>query len=171
LAHEFILVIFGAEYANSVIALQILVWSEVCIFISMPMANVFNSLNKQTVITKITIVCLILNIGLNLILIQLFGIIGASITTVLTEAISLILTYIFIAKIGYGLSWKYAADLLRVAASSVLMGVFLICFRSLQLTILLPSAILLYFILLCLIKGIDKEDMALIKKIVLNGSK
>ena len=54
LADKIILLIFGAEYSHSIIALQILVWFMVFVFTSIGFANLLNSLNKQVIVAKVT---------------------------------------------------------------------------------------------------------------------
>lgn len=165
LAQRFILLIFGAEYANSILALQILVWSSVLLFMSVPFATLFTSLNRQEIGAKITGLCCALNIALNLILIPKYSLIGASIATVSTEFILLALHFIWAVKIGYGIpSRELAGIMLRVLIAGILMGIFIMYFYDLTLWALIPLAILLYFGILYLIKGIGKEDMFLVRR-------
>ena len=164
LAPRFIRLIFGVEYTNSVLALQILVWSSVLIFMSVPFGNLFNSLNKQAIVTKITGACVILNVVLNLILIPRYSLVGASIATVATELLSLTLFFLWARKVDYGLPQKETAGIItRVIISSALMGIFIAYFHNLNLLALVPLAALLYFVILYLIRGINKEDIALIR--------
>jgi O-antigen/teichoic acid export membrane protein len=163
LASRFISLIFGSEYAESVTVLQILVWSEVCIFISMPLANLFNSMNKQLLTMVITAICLIINVVFNLALIPQYGLIGASATTVLTEAVSLILCLVFAAGMSHGFSSKNIKYLAKVITASILMGLYILLIRELNLILIIVSSVLLYFLLLYAIKGIGKEDINLIK--------
>jgi O-antigen/teichoic acid export membrane protein len=170
LAQRFILLVFGVEYVNSIIALQILVWSAVFIFMNNIFASLFNSLNKQIILTKIFGICAASNVVLNLILIPRYSLVGASIATVSTEFMSLTLAYIWSLKIGYAISSKKLASIMiKVLISSVLMGIFIICFHYLPLLALVPLAALLYVVTLYMLRGIDKEDINLLRRAV--GSK
>jgi len=167
LAKKLILGIFGIEYMNSILPLQILVWSSVLIFMSMPFGNLLNSINKQSIVTKVTGICAVVNIVLNLMLIPKYSLIGASIATVLTEFTSLTLCFIWGFKIGYTiLNRKVAIIIGKVLIASIVLGLFVIYFTHLSLFVLLPLAGLLYFIGLCIIRGIDKEDLDLVKGIL-----
>jgi len=73
LAQRLILLIFGAEYANSATALQISVWSSVFIFMGATFSNSFNSFNMQVMETKIAGSCVALNVVLNLLLIPKYS--------------------------------------------------------------------------------------------------
>jgi len=167
LAKRIILLIFGTEYMNSIFPLQILVWSSVFIFMSFSFANLFNSLNRQILVTKIAGIAVILNVGLNLILIPKYSLIGASITTVLTEFVTLILNFIWGSKIGYSIPKKeFANIMIKVFISNALMGIFIVYFQCFNLLLIVPLAALLYFGVLYLIRGIDKEDINLVRKAI-----
>jgi O-antigen/teichoic acid export membrane protein len=167
LAQRFILLIFGAEYANSVTALQILVWSTVFIFMSVPFGNLFNSLNRQIIVTKVVGICCASNVVLNLILIPRYSLIGASVTTLFTEFLSLALSLIWSRKIGNSIPKKeLASTLIRVSISSALMGIFVMYLHNLTLLALVPLAALLYFVVLYIIGGINKEDVNLVRRLV-----
>jgi len=167
LAKRIILLIFGTEYMNSIFPLQILIWSSVFIFMSQPFGNLLNCLNKQAIVTKITGICVVLNVTLNLILIPKYSLIGASIATVLTEFGSLTLCFIWSLKIGYSIFNKKVANIIsKVAVASMMMGIFVMYFIHMSLFILLPLAVLLYFIVLYVVKGIDKEEFLFIRRVV-----
>ena len=82
LAKKIIILIFGIEYLGSVIALQILIWTIVFTFTGATFIRLFEATNRQLIIAKISAVCLVANILLNLILIPKFSYIGACIATV-----------------------------------------------------------------------------------------
>jgi len=169
LAKRFILLIFGAEYMNSVVALQILVWSSVFIFMSIPFGNLFNCLNRQSIVTKITGICFVFNVLLNLALIPKYGLVGASITFVLTEFVSLALSFIWALRIRYGISGKRLTSIImKVLISSILMGLFVIHFYDLTLPVLIPLAAVFYFAILYMIKGIDETDVSLLQSVFLS---
>jgi len=167
LAPRFIPLIFGAKYNNSIIALQILVWSSVFIFMVTSFSRLFQASNKQIISAKIAGICATLNVALNLILIPKYSLIGASIATVLTEFLSLALGFIWSLKIGCAIPNKELVSIMtRVLILSALMGIFIMCFHSLALWALVPSAALLYFVMLYIIRGINKEDVDLVRRIV-----
>jgi O-antigen/teichoic acid export membrane protein len=167
LAQRVILAIFGAEYINSIIALQILVWSAVFIFMGATFGNLFSSLNRQRIITKITGICVTLNVVLNLILIPKYNLTGASIATVATEFLALALLFSWGLKIGYGIPKKeFASTIIKVLISSALMAIFIIYFHNLSLLALVPSAAFLYFVVLYVTRGLDKEDIDLVRRAV-----
>jgi O-antigen/teichoic acid export membrane protein len=167
LAQRVILLIFGAEYASSIFALQILVWSAVFIYVATSFGYVFQALNKQIIGTKIAGICMILNVTLNLVLIPKYSYIGASITTVATELISSSLYFVWGSKIGYSLFNRNSAGIVaKVLVSSALMGVFIVYFHNLSLLALVPLAAILYFVVLYIMGGINREDIDLARRAI-----
>lgn len=167
LANKIITLIFGSGYGNSIIALQLLVWAVAFVFLSSGLARLFESLNRQLMVTIVTGACAIVNVALNLILIPLYSYKGAAVTTMATEFVALTILYIYSSKFGYGISWKKAIDMIgRVLAASAVMGVAVYLLGDMTLWIVIPISVLLYFVVLFIIKGIDSEDRYLLKQMV-----
>ena len=168
LAEKIIVLFYKQDYLNSVIALQILVWSSVLIFASQPIGNLFNCLNRQVIITYITGFCVILNVVLNLILIPKYSFVGASIATVATELFSLIVMCIFCVKTGYGFSGvKHYLTLVKVLLSSLIMGVLILWLKDANLFVVVTLAITIYFAATYLLGVFDKEDVNILKRIII----
>jgi len=165
LADRIILLIFGTEYTHSIIALQILVWSSVFIFLSGAFTRLLESSNRQIITMKVTAINALANIILNLILIPWFSYVGASIATVITEFSALAFGVIICSNLGYGLHKKYIVSLMKIIVSSLLMGVFIIYLKDLNLLLLVIVSAIFYFIVLWLLKGFEGEDIKIFKQI------
>ena len=167
LAGRIIRLIYGLEYTPATIALQVLVWSEVLIFMSVVFGTLLNSINRQIIVTKVCALAAVLNVALNLILIPKYSYIGASIATVATECFAFIFLFIQVSKIGYGLANRSTLRLAtKVIVAGSLMGVFAAYFANLNLAILVISSALVYFALIYLFRGIDKTDIELAKHLI-----
>jgi O-antigen/teichoic acid export membrane protein len=167
LADRIILLIFGIGYTQSIIALQVLIWTMVLTFTGAAFVELFESINRQIVITKISGICVIVNILLNLFLIPKFSYVGASVATLITEIILVGSIFIFAYKFGYGIQGKKVVkNISKVIIASVVIGAFLWYFKSLNLFILITLAILFYLIMIYLIKGINYEDVQIFKRII-----
>ncbi len=81
LAKQVILLLYGTGYEPSITVLQILVWTIVFTFAGASYTQLLQSINKQMIITKISIFCLVINIIINLILIPPYSYVGASYAT------------------------------------------------------------------------------------------
>ncbi len=170
LADKIILLIYGVEYSNSVVALQILVWSSVFIFLSSAFGRLLESSNKQIIATKITGICMVENIVLNLMVIPKFSYVGASVTTVITEFSALILCIMASSKIRCGISKNIILNTIKVIVSSLLMGIFIIQLKDVNLIFLVILSTAFYFIILYLFKVFENEDITLFKSIVSSRS-
>jgi O-antigen/teichoic acid export membrane protein len=167
LADKIILLIFGQGYTQSIAALQILIWTMVFTFIGAAFVQLLQSINKQLIITKISIICVIINIILNLILIPRYSFIGASFATLITEIFLVGYILLISYKLGYGIPHKVVVkNLFKVLLSTAAMSIFIWYFRSLSLFPLIFMGILVYFVSLYLVKGIDDDDIFLIKEIL-----
>ncbi len=166
LAEKIILLIFGQGFTESIIALQILVWTMIFTFAEAAYSQLLQSINKQLIITKITGICLILNILLNLILIPQFSYIGASFVMLLTTIIYAGYIIFSSYKLGYGIPCKIIIkDIIKVLSSSLVMCSFIWYFKDLNLFLLIIICILSYFITLYFVKGVDDIDISILKDI------
>lgn len=167
LADKIILLIFGTEYQPSIIAFQILIWSAVIIFMGTSFSALLNSINKQLVLAKIVGICAIFNILLNLILIPKYSYIGASITTAWSILLVFLGVIVATSKLGYKIQISVISALFsRVLVSGLAMGMFIFYFKKMNLILLITLSAIIYFSLLYLIKGFNKEDLAIIKRII-----
>jgi O-antigen/teichoic acid export membrane protein len=167
LASKVILLIFGSEYRQSIIALQILVWSMVFIFVNGSFGQLFNSINKQLATTYIIMGSALLNIVLNIILIPRYSLTGASIATVITMSVGFLANYIWSSRTGYGIPVKNTQNIvIRVLIASAIMALPVYYFQSFYILALVPLTALLYFAVLYIIGGIDSEDKLLLRQII-----
>jgi len=86
LAPEIILTIYGADFANSILPLEISIFGLVFIFLYFPVGALLNATDRQTVNTTFMGLTMALNIIMNLLLIPKYGAVGASIAAVSTNA-------------------------------------------------------------------------------------
>jgi len=167
LADKIILTIYGIDYMPSVIAFQILTWAIVFIFARTAFERVLEASNRQIIVTKVFGGCALLNIILNFILIPKYSYIGASIATLITDFAVFIIIFIFSIKIGYNAPIKrIVKDVSKIIIASLLMGIFIEYFRNQNIFIIIFAAAIIYFGLILVINGINKEDIKLLKNII-----
>ncbi|MCE5213553.1 MAG: polysaccharide biosynthesis C-terminal domain-containing protein, partial [Methanobacterium sp.] len=166
LADKIILLIYGAEFSNAVIALQILVWSAVIIFMSGAFARLLEASDKQMAITKIAAICAVFNIILNLIVIPKYGYVGASVITVLTEFLAFLFGLKIVGAMNYDQIPIKPKLLIKIAIASLVMSICIILLINWNLIFLIILSIILYFVTLVILKGFDKEDITLIRNIL-----
>jgi O-antigen/teichoic acid export membrane protein len=166
LAGKIILFIYNSQYSNSIIALQILIWSAVFICFSNTFGCLAGSANMQKASMKIAGICMVVNVALNLMIIPAYSYIGASATTVATELLSLVLYFILCSGIGYGISKKMLLNLVKISIASLMMGVFTIYALNVSLIPLIIMSAAFYFVILYMIGALGNEDIKLFLSII-----
>lgn len=166
LAERIIFLIFSSQYQPAILAFQILIWSAVLIFMGTPFTTLLSSTNRQFALMNIIGISAIFNIVLNVFLIPKYSYVGSSIATALSMLLILTIFIFEFEKYGYRMSiWEIVNPILRASCSSLIMGIFIIYFKNINLFLLIGISVIIYFIGIYFMKGLDKEDLSLIKKI------
>lgn len=97
-SEKIILIFYGPEYQNSVIALQILIWATAITFISVLISSTCISSGNQQIISKTALLAAFLNVILNLILIPSAGYVGAAVATVFSVSGSMLFGLLWVHK-------------------------------------------------------------------------
>lgn len=95
LAPFFVPLLFGAEYISAVLIVQIAVWAAPLSTLGMARNIWFVSEHKQKYVKYVLIFGVVVNIGLNILLIPYLGIAGAAISTVVTEVVTCFIAPLF----------------------------------------------------------------------------
>ncbi len=166
LADKIIGLIYGPEYAPSVISLQILIWSAALIFINAIMSNLLNSIDKQVLMAKQTAIGALINLIANVLLIPSYSYVGASIATLLTQLFSLSYMYLSISKTEFRLPLRDFFSLLsKIVISAIIMAIFTVYLRFTHVLIIIPISTVVYSISFYLLGGIDKDDIEIAKQL------
>src|SRR5690606_8655238 len=80
--------LYGAQYLDSVLPFQILIWSVTLLFINRNFRVLLVSFDHQRYQLLVVASAAGLNVGLNLLLIPLYGLAGAAVATVLSELLT-----------------------------------------------------------------------------------
>ena len=164
LAGRIVPLLYGDEFSDSVVALQILAWDLLLFFLYMPLAFVLVSLNRQNKMAVVVAGCTVLNVVLNLILIPHFSYVGAGIATLVTEGV-LLATYFFLVS-----RYLNALPLYKLVARPIvacaMMAMLVYCCNGMNLAIVVLSAAALYFVALCGLRELTSEDMDFLRSIV-----
>lgn len=153
--------VFGGEFGPSIVALKILIWSSVLIFINGSFVRLFETTDRQLTVTKVCAGAAILNIFLNFLLIPRFSYIGASAATVFSELLITIFIIMLANRTEYAIKYSaIAGHLVKVAFAGSIFG---LCVYYLPESVFLPARVavsaLIYFVILYAIKAINREDV------------
>ena len=167
LSKQLLLVFSTKEIANNAyfvvpfIAASMLVYGASYFF-----SQILVLFKKTKTIASIWITAAFFNLGLNIIFIPAFGILGAAITTFLAYLCAFLLIHRFAFKeLQFKIEWVF---IFKVSAASILMTV-LIFWLSLQglaglvLSILLGIAV--YLFLMALLKGFNKKEIIFLRSL------
>jgi len=160
LAPVFVPLLFGTEFINSVLPLQILMISLSLIFLTFPIGAFLNATSRQVRNTINIGIAVIINIILNLILIPKYTYTGAAIASTISSLIILVLGLITADQV-IKFNKKYLiVNFLKTFLSAVIMGVVIYyLIDKMHFAFLIILGIIVYFILLFLIRGFKKSDV------------
>jgi O-antigen/teichoic acid export membrane protein len=161
LADEIIEVIYGHNFQNSVIALQILSWDILLVFLYGCISFLLVAINKQHQMALFAGCTAFINIILNLILIPKYSYVGSAFATIAAES------FLLVAYICLSGRYFHFLPLHRIIIKPIiaccLMGLFVYYFHEINLAVIISLAIVLYFSVLFIIKGFSKDDISLLK--------
>lgn len=168
LARSIIWFFYGNNFLPSAPALQVLIWSEIFVFVGIVYSNVLVSIGAQKIFFAFTGISALINIFLNLLLIPVYGIVGAGITTVIAYATGPLMGLALASTRNYSITlWK---TMIKPCIASIIMVSFIYILNlPLELTVLLGACV--YFISLYLIKGITNHDLNHIRGLYANDKK
>jgi len=152
----------GGRYGESVAVLNILIVAVGVIFFSTLFSFSLIAMEKQKSLLWISGAGALFNIALNLIFIPRFSYYAAAVTTVLTEAL--------VAVLMLAVIWRFLNFLPSFSRSTknflaaLVMAAVLWRLQFLNLFLLLALGAIIYFGFLYLIKGISRQEIALLVK-------
>jgi O-antigen/teichoic acid export membrane protein len=165
MADKIILIIYGTGYIPSIIALQILIWSIVFMFVNNLSLNLLGSVNRPLVVAKIIASGAIINIILNILLIPKFSYIGSSAATVITELVMIPIFIHILLRTGYAETNAFIKDLPKILLCNVVMAVIIIYIKNFNILLTILIAFLVYVLMIYLTKTLDSEDFMLLKNL------
>ena len=113
--------VFGPEFAASVPALQVLIWSIVVAWVRNVVQMGLIARDRQSFVLRTSMWSAAANLALNLALIPRFGMIGAAVATLATETLRTVVALVYSARLGlpFGVArrlWRPVAATLGMAA-------------------------------------------------------
>jgi O-antigen/teichoic acid export membrane protein len=166
LAKKLITFLYGVEYSQAIIAFQILIWACVFIFINTAYSRGLFATNQEKACFQIVTIQAVITVIGDILLIPPFGLVGASIATVLGEICGLVLYDRVLTKIITIPLYQYIG---KPLLASVIMGLFLWLSLDWVLYLLILEGIVIFFGVLYLLKGITIEEITRVQKAIFRG--
>ncbi len=149
LASKIILLIFGPAYFASIPALRIIIFSLLGTFPFLLLSNLLIALDKRKELLIFDLILVVINVGLNLLLIPKFDLLAASYNTTLVNLLGFVFAHAVSQRYVNFDFWPFLPKPLLATAG---MSLFLISLKSFSLLILLPGAVIVYLLGLYLVK-------------------
>lgn len=160
-----IMLIFKPEYASAILPLQVTMAALPFMFLNFPVGSLLNACDRQIKNTYLMAIVMATSFTLNIFLIPRFSALGASITVLATNIISLIIGMLFIRGIINYRPRKIYSVLAKALFSAIIMSLLVLWLKSyLHIIFVVPISACLYFILLLLTKAFNNEDVKSIFK-------
>ncbi len=139
LAPQIITVVFGEGYSAAIPVLQLLIWSvPLCLLRDVPSAALLAD-GREDLFFRLTAWGAALNLLLNALLIPRYGMVGAAAATVATEAVRLVIAFIYVRSQGFRL--QHFVLFGRVSLAAGAMVALLVLAKPPVLWVALPLGI------------------------------
>ncbi len=149
-----------AEFIHSIPSLQGLAPGLVFLYANAVFSSVIISTKREKKITIMAAIALVFNLGLNIFLIPLYQHVGAAIVTSLTELLLLCLSLIFVPKRLLPIGSLRVAAKATLASFVMVLAIWLLgTFHIVNIFVILPIAMLVYFATATLLRTIPGEDI------------
>jgi O-antigen/teichoic acid export membrane protein len=166
-ADKIIDLLYGSEYSNAGVILQIMVWALVLVFLNLLMAHTTRASDNQRFTARVVAFAAFFNVGLNALLIPKYSYIGAAVATLATEGLTAVSHFYYLSK------RLVEIPMLRMLPSVVIINVpaalFLIWLPA-PLIAQIPVAAVLIILMTLLIRYFSPEEMAFLKSLIKPGS-
>jgi len=153
--------LYGDGYAAAALPLSILIWVIPFMFVTEFLGYVIVVSGAERRVAWAITISTTINVGLNFLLIPIYGVVAAALLTVLTEAV-LLSQYVWVLrdKLRH-VNWNLA--LLRPLAAAIVMGVLVYLMRAFYLPLDILAGALIYLGLLFALGVIGKPEFELVQ--------
>jgi len=167
---QIIKILFGAEYIAGATALSILMFGFMVYGAIGPTSAILQTYGRTKIVMITNYIGAVINLGLNFLLIPIYGVNGAAVATGFSLALLYILNFLFayrMAKIQpFRLSYlKIILASLTAVFVVYLLTKYVIGVSTFALIVMLFFFLLFYFGLLLLMKSFEEEDLMIMRAI------
>lgn len=169
IAPEVILFVFGDDFRNSIMPLQLLVFSLPFVFMNFPIGALMNGCERHVTNTKLVGMTMVVNIVLNVILIPLYSYNGAAIAFLISHSFLFVSGLLVAHQIIDFKGNKLVSSALRTVLSGAIMGVLIMLLKPhINFIVLIFFGAVVYMVSLYVLKGFTKQDIKYLKESILN---
>ena len=160
LSRPIISLFYGTMFMPSAPALSILIWSEIFIFYGVIHYEILISTDKQRIYLIFCSTGAVANVILNFVLIPRYGIVGASVATLVSYILSAgaIMGHLIPAARIYNVVGCKA--MVKPMIASVIMGAY-VYYTSAHMVLAIVGGVVVFILTMLFIKGINQQDIEL----------
>jgi O-antigen/teichoic acid export membrane protein len=151
-------------YGPAIPALQILAVSVLFLFVNNAFVYTLTAMNRQNDFTRLALLGLVANLGMNAVLIPTEGYLGAAAASTLTEAVLFAGGWWLLRRPLYAL--PVFRSIARVLVSGIVMGVAVWLARAWPLWALIPLGAAVYAAGLLLLRALTPEELSIVRKVI-----
>jgi len=159
---KILLLIYGDAFIKSAPTLNILIFAWAFTFFAQMMSNLLFTINKEYIQVRVMCLACVINILLNFLMINEYGIVGSAYALVLTEGT----VVVFVASFLWKSDLKYVPDwtiILRLVGALIVMSVFVRILGNFSIVVEIFGGALSYIAFLFIMRVFDNEDILYIK--------
>lgn len=160
LSPQIIHLIYGQRFNDSIIALQILSITIILTFSRVVFSWALTAIDKVNLALTEYILCLILNIVLNIFLIPKYGLIGISIANIIVSIFGNIFLLYMLNRYIKGIS--IIKSYFKPIIASGIMAASIIQFSSYNLFMIIAAGMLIYLLLIFILKMFNEKEIAIL---------
>jgi O-antigen/teichoic acid export membrane protein len=156
LANKILPLLYGDEFIPAVLAFQILIWAMPLISLHKLCSAMVTASHREKDQAMVRVLAALINLGLNLVIIPRFGLLGAAVITVLTELI--IFSFMFRLVNDQFALQSVLHIIIKPLCATFLMGVAVFLGRDFNLFLVIGLGIIVYSLALLIIGAVDLRD-------------
>jgi O-antigen/teichoic acid export membrane protein len=164
LAVPILRLVYGEEFVPGAPALAVVGCVVGLQGLSVVMGRLLIVVHRLGAIIRVSLITVVVNVGLNLLLIPRLGIVGVAIAGVASEAVVVLLNWVALG--GAVKRPNLIADLWRIALAAFGMGLVVWWAREMPLVVTVPMGVAVYAVFLFALGGLTKEDRGVLMRIV-----
>jgi O-antigen/teichoic acid export membrane protein len=163
LADQIVPFLFTATYLPAIPALQIVIWVVPLMYCSEFLGYVVLIRGQERRAARAIVISTGMNVTLNLLLVPLFGFVGAAIMTVITEAM-LVGQYLWLLRSELR-QFEWSDILLRPIVAALLMGGTVLALRFVPLLLNIAIGAVVYGVLLLLLGVVGRDELRFVRSL------
>ena len=164
-AKDIILLVYGSNYFDSIIAIKILSWIVLLRFVNITSGTTLSSINRQVSRVFSQATGGILNLLFSILLIPNLGFVGLCIALIISESCTGLMYNYFIIK--HGLKIEFIKSSAKPIIATIFMTLIIINIPNLFLGFIF--GIISYIIILFILKTFEGDDKEILRRIIMNN--